>query len=334
MPINHDTLLRQWQMLRSIPKYPQKITATQIKSKLDNEDFIVSKRTVERDLMELSLIFPLMLDDRSRPYGWSWKKDSATFNLPGYDKNEALAMLMLEQNLSSLLPSSTIEALTPHFKAAKQYLNNVSKEEKLRSWVNKVRTVPSNQSLLAPKIDQEIQTIVSDALLSEKQIEIIYRGHGKKEVSKFKIHPLAMIQRGNTIYLTSIIEKKDGIRNIALHRIKWAKLLEETSVYPKSFNIDKEIEKGLFGFGKGNMINLTVKFSEEFGQYFLETKLSDDQKVKIKDGNIFITANIADTPQLQWWLLSLGNSVEVISPQSVRSNVINKLNQAVAIYRK
>ena len=41
MPINHDTLLRQWQMLRSIPKYPQKITATQIKSKLDNEDFIV-----------------------------------------------------------------------------------------------------------------------------------------------------------------------------------------------------------------------------------------------------------------------------------------------------
>ena len=36
-------------------------------------------------------------------------------------------------------------------------------------------------------------------------------------------------------------EKKDGIRNIALHRIKWAKLLEETSVYPKSFNIDKDL---------------------------------------------------------------------------------------------
>ena len=76
MPANHETLLRQWQMLRYIPRYPAKITATQLKAKLDSEDFNVTKRTVERDLMDLSRAFPLTLDDRSKPYGWSWQKDA------------------------------------------------------------------------------------------------------------------------------------------------------------------------------------------------------------------------------------------------------------------
>jgi hypothetical protein len=34
--------------------------------------FTVSKRTVERDLNELSLIFPLERNDKSIPFGWHW----------------------------------------------------------------------------------------------------------------------------------------------------------------------------------------------------------------------------------------------------------------------
>ncbi|NON23376.1 WYL domain-containing protein, partial [Klebsiella pneumoniae] len=34
--------------------------------------FTVSKRTVERDLNELSLIFPLERNDKSIPFGWPW----------------------------------------------------------------------------------------------------------------------------------------------------------------------------------------------------------------------------------------------------------------------
>lgn len=109
MPSNHETLLRQWQMVRHIPRYPHKITARDLKGKLDAENFNVSKRTVERDLLDLSLTLPLALDDWERPYGWSWKKDAPAFDLPGIGNNEALAMLMVEQHLSMLVPTTTLD---------------------------------------------------------------------------------------------------------------------------------------------------------------------------------------------------------------------------------
>ena len=50
---DNDTLLRQWHMLRMIPRYPLKITTKQLLDKLTRESYNVSKRTVERDLQTL-----------------------------------------------------------------------------------------------------------------------------------------------------------------------------------------------------------------------------------------------------------------------------------------
>ena len=66
-------------MTELIKRYPVKVTATEIKQGLDNFGYETSLRTVQRDLNELSRIFPIECDDISTPFGWSWKKDS-----PGY----------------------------------------------------------------------------------------------------------------------------------------------------------------------------------------------------------------------------------------------------------
>lgn len=335
MTIYNDTLLRQWQMLKNIPKNPFKITVTQLKSKLDNNDFSVSRRTIERNLNELSTIFPLVVDDRSRPYGWSWQKDAASFNLPGFDRNEALAMVMIEQNLKHLIPTNVKKALEPHFKAAKDYLETVTKEAKLKSWVDKVRNVPTNQPLLAPDIDHEVQVMITEGLFLGKQLNINYQGFTKNKDTLIQIHPIALVQRGNTLYLTAktaAVKDKDAVRNFALHRIKSAEMLDENVISDPKFNIDDEIDKGLFGFGQGKYLSLTLKFLESFGRYYLETKLHQKQKSKIVDGYIFISAKVADTPQLRWWILSLSDNVEIIEPKSLRDEVAQSLKKASHIY--
>lgn len=40
--------------------------------RLRDAGFSISKRTIERDLNELSLIFPLERNDKSIPFGWHW----------------------------------------------------------------------------------------------------------------------------------------------------------------------------------------------------------------------------------------------------------------------
>lgn len=334
MTLVQDTLLRQWHMLRHIPRYPLKITARALNGKLDLDGFVISKRTIERDLLELSSTFPLALDDREKPYGWSWQKDAPSFDLPGIGNNEALTMVMVEQHLSNLLPASTIEVLKPYFKSAHQHLSATLKATEVKSWLNKVRTVQPNQTLLAPKIKADLQRTVSEALLSDKQLQIKYRRRGETQLAEYRIHLLALIQRGGLIYLYVRINDYADIKLIALHRIESAEILERSTQYPDDFDIDQEIAKGRLDFGAGDAITLKAKFTAAAGEHLFETALSLDQLIEVQaDGSLLVTADIADTPQLVWWLLAFGAGVEVLAPLSLREKVASALNRAARIYQ-
>lgn len=334
MANQNNTLLRQWQMLRQIPRYPLKITARTVLEKLESDGFKVTKRTVERDLNELSSSFPLALDDRDKPYGWSWQKDAPSFDLPGIDSNEALTLVMVEQHLKSLLPNSTIAVLEPYFKTAHKHLNTTASSNHVKSWLNKVRTVQPNQTLLPPKIKPEVQQLISEALLSDRQVEIEYKRRKESKISTHRIHPLALIQRGGLIYLYVRFFDYVDIKIIALHRIHSVKLLDMTTNIPQGFDIDHEVAHGRFDFGTGSMIDLKAKFTAEAGEHLFETPLSNEQHIDVmEDGALMVSAKVADTPQLVWWLLGLGDGVEVLEPLSIRDHVINILKRAINKYQ-
>ncbi|KAF1306262.1 transcriptional regulator [Pseudomonas sp. SG-MS2] len=89
------TLSRQWALLRQLPSRSPGITSAELVWRLRDVGFTVSKRTVERDLNELSLIFPLERNDKSIPFGWHWSANAlgelrGNFDLHGYLRGEAL----------------------------------------------------------------------------------------------------------------------------------------------------------------------------------------------------------------------------------------------------
>jgi len=51
-----DTLMRQWQMLRLIPRHPVKVATAELIQRLADEGFETTQRTLQRDLMRLSSI--------------------------------------------------------------------------------------------------------------------------------------------------------------------------------------------------------------------------------------------------------------------------------------
>ncbi|MEN4828790.1 WYL domain-containing protein [Pseudomonas sp. P39-UII1] len=89
------TLSRQWALLRQLPSRSPGITSAELVWRLRDVGFNVSKRTVERDLNELSLIFPLERNDKSIPFGWHWSANGAgdlrgNFDLLGYLRGDTL----------------------------------------------------------------------------------------------------------------------------------------------------------------------------------------------------------------------------------------------------
>lgn len=331
--LHPDTLPRQWQMLRMIPRYPQKITAKALHEKLQDEQFDVTKRTVERDLLALSEMFPLVSDERDKPYGWSWSKDAPVFDLPGLSRNEALTLAMVEQHLNSLLPSSTLNQLQPYFKAARQNLSDIPQNERIRSWLNKVRTVPPTQPLLPPSIKPAVQHTVFEALLADRQLEIKYLKRGEDKSVEYRIHPLAAVQRGSVTYLYCRIFDYEDLRTLALHRIQSATMLEEAAKAPPGFSIDDEVNSGKFGFGEGKQVRLETIFYNGAGEHLFETPLSNDQILtELEDGSVKLVATVADTPQLAWWLLGLGDGVEVVKPAALRQSIADTITRMQKIY--
>lgn len=312
---NSDTLLRQWQMLRMIPRYPLKITARSLYEKLLHEQFDVTKRTVERDLLSLSKMFPLISDERDKPFGWSWSKDAPVFDLPALSHTEALTLAMVEQHLNALLPASTLSQLQPYFKAAKQHLSDIPNSERSRSWLNKVRTVPPTQPLLPPAVKEAAQKTVYEALLADRQLKIQYLKRGAKDSVAYQIHPLAVVQRGPVTYLCCTFKDYGDLRILALHRIQSATTLEDMAKIPRGFSIDEAIKSGIFGFGGGEEIQLEAIFCNGAGDHLFETPLSKDQLLsEQKDGTLKLVATVINTPQLKWWLLGFGSDVKVVKP--------------------
>lgn len=68
-----QSVLRQWKILQRLPRHGAGITARELHQYLiDEEGICVEKRTVERDLIELSRHFAIYCNDQSVPYGWRW----------------------------------------------------------------------------------------------------------------------------------------------------------------------------------------------------------------------------------------------------------------------
>ena len=59
-------------ILQSIPSYPRYITTPELLQLLEQRGIYLTQRSIQRDLSErLSLHFPILCDESTRPYQWS-----------------------------------------------------------------------------------------------------------------------------------------------------------------------------------------------------------------------------------------------------------------------
>jgi predicted DNA-binding transcriptional regulator YafY len=335
MAINQYSLLRQWHMLRLVPRAPAKITVRELRDRLLREEFEVTERTVQRDLNELAHVFPLCVDARDKPFGWSWQRDATSFDLPGLSTPEALTLALAEQYLRHVLPPATIDALQPHFQSAARTLSATQGQAPSRSWLDKIRTVQPMQPLLAPRMDAACQRTVYEALMQERQLKLRYRKQDAAEPSEYPVvHPLAIIQRGPLLYLACLFADYADVRTIALHRVVGAEMLYEPARKSATFDIDDYIAQGQMEVVTGAPIELDAVFSAVAGKHLYETPLSAGQTLTaLPDGRLRLLASVPSTKTLLWWLLGFGDGVEVRAPADLRAQIAATIEKMALAYR-
>lgn len=316
---NNDTQLRQWAMLRHIPQHPRQVSARELTERLRSEGFEISKRTVERDLVSSSAIFPLVSNERSIPYGWSWSKDAEAFALPTMSPLQALTLELAHDHLATLLPASLLDTLAPYFKCAEGVLSSGDGVKKLASWRKKVAIVSAGQPLIPPNYSEAMIEAVHSALLRGMQLEISYKSREYVEVKTYPAHPLGIVQRGAVTYLVATLYGYTDILLFAVHRIQAAHVLDKPSNTPVGFSLAQYVNQGGLGFEENGLIKLVVRFKSAAAEHLWETPLSLDQEIEPDtSGWVRLQATVPDTAQLRWWLRGFGSEVEVLEPTAIR----------------
>ncbi len=329
-----DPLLRQWEMLKLIPR-ERKTTVKELKDKLEGLGYIVTRRTLERDLDRLSIPFAIEADTRSKPYGWRYALNMHPANIPGLTSSEALTLVLLETYLKTLLPVAIADNLAGHFAAARHAFSVEHSDSKLQSWLKKVKVLSPGQHLQAPTIDPSIQRTVYNALMQGYQLEMDYLAANSTEAKHYgSVHLQGLVQYGSVIYLVVTINEHADLRLLVLHRIQKVKLKEKVLCPLENFDLQAYIDEGGFGFGESSQsIQLIAIFRNGAGHHLIDTPLAIDQQIeRIDPQTLKITAEVLDTPQLQRWLSSFGPDLEVLSPEALRSTIAELHRKAAQLY--
>ncbi|MBN8459850.1 MAG: WYL domain-containing protein [Verrucomicrobia bacterium] len=332
MPRNsrEPTLARQWELLKLIPGQRPGLTPRDLRERLAAAGHDVTKRTVERDLRELSVVFPLECNDTSIPFGWHWRAD-ASFDIPGIALAEAVSLGLLEDLLGQLVPPAFTSALHGRFNAAADKLRGLS-QNRYAKWSDLVRYVQPGMPFLPPAIHPGVLETIQEALLGRQQIRAVYHSVGASEARERVLHPLALIQQGARSYLLATSSDHHGPIQYALHRFQDATLLEKPTVIPAGFSLDGFLAAGGAQFGQGATITLKATVSDDLANILRETPVSPSQSLETRDGVHTLTATVRDSWQLGFWLLSQGPAIVVLKPAALRKRLVSALTKTLAAY--
>ena len=326
------TLARQWELLRNhLPSRPPGKSSLQLRDLLEAAGHNVTKRTIERDMDDLSRIFPIFRNEKSVPYGWHWI-ENARFDTLGMDLSEAVSLGLMEDVLRQIMPPAFLSALEGKFSLAREKLAALPKIPHAR-WADLVRYVPPGLPFIPPTMVPGVLPAIQETLLRGRKLQVAYLSAGSAAAKQQTLHPLSLIQQGARSYLVATAFDHEQPRLYAVHRITSADVLDAPALRPKSFTLDGFLAGGGVQFGSSSTIVLKARISDDLARLLEETPISKDQKITTRSGVRTLTATVQQSWQLHFWILSQGPAITVLKPVALRQAIIAALQNTLATYQ-
>ena len=328
-----ETIYRQWLMLRLIPRHPRKISTSELSQALRSKGYEITQRSIQRDLNALSGLFPLVVDDRNRPFGWSWAADASGMDIPTLDSHVAITYNLVEQYLKPLLPPTIHKHMKPQFKAAQSVLDSNHDPRSVFHWRNKIRVVHRAPRLLSPSVDDTVQKLIYEALLHNRKFSVAYQSRQSAEKKNYKVNPLALVLKEGLLYLVCTMNDYNDIRLLVPQRMSEGNMLDEPSNIPDTFDLDTYLQDEALRFSESAHITFKAMFRRDAAFHLSERALSEDQQLEIqKDGRTYVCATVSDSIEFRWWLLGFGEKLEVLEPIEIRQWIIQTVAHMQALY--
>jgi predicted DNA-binding transcriptional regulator YafY len=236
--------------------------------------------------------------------------------------NQPLNLREAQQLKESLMTLSRFKGL-PQFEWVDEMKARLEVSFKLKS-EEKVIEFDENQYLTG----KEYIGILYDAIINEQVLSIQYRSFKWEEPIRMILHPYFLKQYNNRWFLLGRNGDATSVTTIALDRIESIQHLHEIYIPNTNINFEEYFEDvvGVSVPKEGNLEKVLLKVEAECWPYIKTKPIHGSQKVKEQKADFtIIELQLIPNFELESIILSHGEKVEVLAPESLRQRLKDRL---------
>ncbi|MBI1183435.1 WYL domain-containing protein [bacterium] len=300
------------------------------------DDVMVSRRTIQNDLRdmresaELGFYAPIEYHSARKGYYYS-EPDYSINKLPL--KNEERQVIEFVANMLARYEN------IPMFSNFKHITQKIFDSLNIHSAIENDQLLTAAiqfDSTPAAKGNQWLAT-ASEAIRHYRKLQIAYSPFGSNQVNTRIFHPYILKEFRGRWYLIGVSENAGEVRTYALDRIEEMELLDVHYPLEESFDRQKYFEYsfGIYNLSHEEPEEVLLQFELQQGYYILSRPIHPTQElVSQGDNEIIVRLKLYISEDFIMEILSFGDRVEVQKPDSLRTEVVQRLMQAQKKYLK
>lgn len=294
---------------------------------LRGEPIITSRTTLMEDLLNIENEYKVNIIREKHGRATTYQYEDPGFSIFNNELSED-DYNHLEQALAVL---SRFEGM-PQF----EWMTQLSADMHLRmASGEQVKSIVGFESSIYNK-GMENFTPIFDAIRKKTTIEIHYQSFRMDEPQDITVHPYYLKQYNNRWFLFCCTGNYTNISNYPLDRILNVKLAN-IPYRESNINFEDYFEDliGVTKFKDENIEKVVLRFPRKEYNY-VETKPWHGSQRKVGEGENYVDVELDVIPnyELEQQILSWGEKIEVVQPQSLRLKIKERISQSMQNYSK
>jgi len=319
-------------LLKMLPVKSQAMDTATLYERLQEQGSKVSLRTVQRDLERLAADYPHIHSENSGN-GLRWWADRELSRL-SLLPTDAMNLTMIMDHAARFGMQAQVENLARLRDYARSLLREAQPAE---DWAKKIVSTTRFITLRPGKIDPQVLATLQQALLEGYAVEAMYLKRGAAEPKAYRLRPLGLSYQDSNIYLSCVFEGHkpgDAPRALPLHRFVSVRSIFADIPAPGGFDINSvEARRSLVDLKSDLPVELKLRLAREMYERLAENPLTEDQQLTAEpDGHWIMTGRLHLSQGLKLWLLSQGDSLEVLAPATLREDIAATAMRMATLY--
>ncbi len=177
--------------------------------------------------------------------------------------------------------------------------------------------------------------ILTEAWVNQRTVRIWYHALSDAEATERSIDPyfIEPAVAGHSSYVIGYCHRTNEMRTFKIERITAIEMTSETYDIPADFDANAYLASAWGIVADGEAKTIKLRFRPELARIMEETVWHPSQVLQPqRDGSMIVTFTVTDTIELYSWILSWGEKVEVLEPESLRQDIIDTARAMLKVY--